>query len=101
LSDAQVRRLLDAVPSNTPLGQAVDDEDLFRISLAGTGESGADPRRQAMMPADHAHPQAAAAAGRLGGGSRRVDLSDSIENEWLCAQLIRELAFASRSGKFG
>jgi hypothetical protein len=28
----------------------------------------------------------------LVGGSRRVDLTDSVENEWLCAQILRELA---------
>ena len=39
LSDAGVRRLLDAVPSDTPLGQAADDEDLFRISLAEIGRA--------------------------------------------------------------
>jgi serine/threonine protein kinase HipA of HipAB toxin-antitoxin module len=38
-----------------------------------------DPRRQALG---------------LIGGSRRVDVSDSVQNEWLCAQVIAALGLA-------
>jgi serine/threonine-protein kinase HipA len=94
LTDAHVRRLLDAVPSDTPLGQAVDDEDLFRISLAGAQEKTALTRVGKQWCRPHgATPTTHIFKLPLGlvGGSRRVDLSDSIENEWLCAQLAREL----------
>ncbi|MDR6854453.1 serine/threonine-protein kinase HipA [Variovorax guangxiensis] len=94
LSDAGVRRLLDAVPSDTPLGQAADDEDLFRISLAGAQEKTALTRVGKRWCRPHgATPTTHIFKLPLGlvGGSRRVDLSDSVENEWLCAQLIREL----------
>jgi serine/threonine-protein kinase HipA len=38
LTSGQVRKLLDAVPSETALGLGGDDDDLFRISLAGLQE---------------------------------------------------------------
>jgi serine/threonine-protein kinase HipA len=94
LNGAEVRRLLDAVPSDTPLGQAADDEDLFRISLAGAQEKTALTRVGKRWCRPHgATPTTHIFKLPLGlvGGSRRVDLSDSVENEWLCAQLVREL----------
>ncbi|MGK6309416.1 type II toxin-antitoxin system HipA family toxin [Variovorax sp. DT-64] len=94
LNDAEVRRLLDAVPSDTPLGRAAEDEDLFRISLAGAQEKTALTRVGKRWCRPHgATPTTHIFKLPLGlvGGSRRVDLSDSVENEWLCAQLICEL----------
>jgi serine/threonine-protein kinase HipA len=38
LTTGQVHALLDAVPSETALGMGGDDDDLFRISLAGAQE---------------------------------------------------------------
>lgn len=101
LTENEVRRLLEAVPSQTTLGLAPDD-DRFRISLAGAQEKtalvrvgkrwcrphGATPTTHIFkLPMD------------LAGGSRRVDLSDSVENEWLCTQLIQELGLPVASTK--
>jgi serine/threonine-protein kinase HipA len=80
LSEHQVAEVLRATPSEPVLGHAHDD-DLFRISLAGAQEKtallGATPTTHILkLPLG------------LVGGSRRVDLGDSIENEWLCAQIL-------------
>lgn len=94
LRPTQVRQWLDAVPSEAVPGAGGAEDELFRISLAGAQEKtallkigkrwcrplGATPTTHILkLPLG------------LVGGSRRVDLSDSIENEWLCAQLLREL----------
>lgn len=94
LRDADIRALLQAVPSDTALGQFADDEDLFRISIAGAQEKTAFTRYRGRWCRPHgATPTTHIFKLPLGlvGGSRRVALSDSIENEWLCAQLLREL----------
>ena len=94
LTHDEVRKLLDAVPSETALGIGGDDDDLFRISLAGAQEKTALVRvgdrwcrPRGATPTTHIFKLPLG----LVGGSRRVDLSDSVENEWLCAQILREL----------
>ena len=94
LSEAQVAGLLDAVTSDTPLGIGTEEDDAFRISLAGAQEKMALLqvgrrwcRPHGATPTTHIFKLPLG----LVGGSRRVDLSDSIENEWLCAQILSEL----------
>lgn len=94
LADEAVGSLLDAVPSELALGQGAGDDELFRISLAGAQEKTALTRigkrwcrPRGSTPTTHIFKLPLG----LVGGSRRVDLSDSVENEWLCAQLLREL----------
>ena len=90
LSEHQVAEVLRATPSETVLGQAEDDEFL-RISLAGAQEKTA-----LLFTNEHWHRPLGATPTThilklplgLVGGSRRVNLSDSIENEWLCAQVL-------------
>jgi serine/threonine-protein kinase HipA len=90
LSEHQVAELLRATPSEPALGQAQDDE-LFRISLAGAQEKTAllftNKRWHRPLGATPTTHILKLPLG-LVGGSRRVDLSDSIENEWLCAQIL-------------
>lgn len=93
LTEAQVAALLRAVPSDTVLGQGADDED-FRISLAGAQEKtallfhrGRWHRPRGATPTTHILKLPLG----LVGGSRRVDLGDSVENEWLCAQILAAL----------
>jgi serine/threonine-protein kinase HipA len=94
LSGGKLRQLLDAVPSESTLGLAEGDDDLFRISLAGAQEKtalvwfkGRWCRPHGATPTTHIFKLPLG----LVGGSRRIDLSDSVENEWVCAQLVREL----------
>lgn len=93
LSEHQVAEILRATPSLAALGQTEDD-DHFRISLAGAQEKTAllfDNKRWhrpiGATPTTHILKLPLG----LVGGSRRVDLSDSIENEWLCARILYEL----------
>ena len=93
LSEHQVAELLRATPSQALLGQAQDD-DLLRISLAGAQEKTALlftnknwHRPLGATPTTHILKLPLG----LVGGSRRVDLSDSLENEWLCAQILYHL----------
>jgi serine/threonine-protein kinase HipA len=93
LTEAQVADVLRAVPSESVLGQGADDE-LFRISLAGAQEKTALLYRGAQWHRPHgATPTTHILKLPLGlvGGSRRVDLSDSVENEWLCALILYHL----------
>ncbi len=94
LTRNQVRKLLDAVPSETALGIGGEGDDLFRISLAGAQEKTALVRVGSRWCLPHgATPTTHIFKLPLGlvGGSRRVDLSDSVENEWLCARILHEL----------
>jgi serine/threonine-protein kinase HipA len=88
LTDAQVSQLLRATVAGPALGQR--DDDVFRISLAGMQEKtallrhgGRWHRPLGSTPTTHIFKLP---LGRVGGLS--IDLSDSVENEWLCAQII-------------
>jgi serine/threonine-protein kinase HipA len=93
LDEAQIAELLQAVPSeDTP--DSMRDEDLFRISLAGAQEktaltwwNGAWCRPHGATPTTHIIKLPLG----LIGGSKRVDASDSVQNEWLCAQIVEAL----------
>lgn len=93
LTEAQVADILRAVPSEVVLGQHGDD-DLLRISLAGAQEKTAllYSRKRWYRP-QGATPTTHILKLPLGlvGGSRRIDLADSVENEWLCARILDHL----------
>ncbi len=93
LTEHQVAELLRATPSDPVLGQHTDD-DFFRISLAGAQEKTAllftDKRWHRPLGATPTTHILKLPLG-LVGGSRRVDLADSVENEWLCAQILYHL----------
>ena len=93
LDEAQIAELLQAVPSED-VPQGMRDEDLFRISLAGAQEKTALTRWNGEWCRPHgATPTTHIVKLPLGliGGSRRVDASDSVQNEWLCAQIVLAL----------
>lgn len=93
LNDSEVGRVLAAVPSERTLGLDGDD-DLFRLSLAGAQEKTALTRVDGRWCRPHgATPTTHILKLPMGlvGGSRRVDLSDSVENEWLCSQILHRL----------
>lgn len=93
LSERQIVELLQAVPSdNEP--ESIDDDDLFRISIAGAQEKTALTKWKGKWCRPHgATPTTHILKLPLGliGGSKRVDASDSVENEWLCAQIVSAL----------
>jgi serine/threonine-protein kinase HipA len=91
LSDAEVEGLLRNLLRG---GGPDEDEEAFRISLAGAQEKLALLKHKGRWSTPHgATPTTHILKLPLGivGGSRRIDLADSVENEWLCAQIVGEL----------
>ena len=94
LSERQIAEILRAVPADAGPGMPRQDDDLFRISIAGAQEKTAFTRHKGRWCRPHgATPTTHIFKLPLGlvGGSRRVDLSDSVQNEWVCAQIVAEL----------
>jgi serine/threonine-protein kinase HipA len=97
LNDTDMEQLLQAVPSSPPLGHhdgnhGHDHDDDFRISIAGAQEKtallsmgGAWYRPHGATPTTHILKLPLGIVGNF-----RGDFSDSLENEWLCVQLMRE-----------
>jgi serine/threonine-protein kinase HipA len=93
LSTQDVERVLQTVTAAAPLGSRLDNDDDFRISIAGAQEKTALLRmggrwylpRQA-TPTTHILKLPIGIIGNF-----RGDFSSSVENEWLCSQLIQEL----------
>jgi len=91
LTDAGVEAKLREVTIAAPLG--AEEQNEFRISLAGAQEKTALLRMSGrwFQPA-RATPTTHILKLPLGlVGNFRGDFSDSVENEWLCAQLLREI----------
>jgi serine/threonine-protein kinase HipA len=93
LSVADVERLLREVVN--PKAPGSDDSDDFRISIAGAQEKTA----LLAMAGKWFRPQGATPTTSILKlplgivGNFQGDLRDSVENEWLCGQLLRELGF--------
>lgn len=96
LAEADVSQILiDASGGTTRPGQAPDNQP-FRISLAGAQEKTA-----LLRIADEWHlPQGATPTSHilklplgLIGGYKGMDMRTSVENEWLCAQLLDAIGF--------
>jgi serine/threonine-protein kinase HipA len=104
LSPLEVEATLREVTVATPLG--AEEQNEFRISLAGAQEKTALLRMGGkwFQPLD-ATPTTHILKLPLGTvGNFQGDFSDSVENEWLCGQLLRELGFqtaASEIARFG
>lgn len=88
MPDAQIEALLRTLPT-TPMGRA-DASDDFRISLAGAQEKtallnlGEGWRRPlGTTPSTHILKLP------IGTGGGGIDLTTSVENEWLCAQIVK------------
>ena len=104
LSPSEVEATLRKVTVATPLG--ADEQDEFRISLAGAQEKTALLRMGGKWfqplnatPTTHILKLPLGVVGNFQG-----DLSDSVENEWLCGQVLRECGFqtaASDIVRFG
>jgi serine/threonine-protein kinase HipA len=92
LTPEQIEKHLGALGSQTGVG-AQDDEEDFRLSIAGAQEktallqvNGQWCRPLGATPTTHIlKPQIGITSGR------NLDLRLSVENEWLCSQIVREL----------
>ena len=92
LSELELEQLLCAVAAPPPLGHHDDHDDDFRISIAGAQEKtallsmgGAWFRPHGATPTTHILKLPLGVVGNF-----RGDFADSVENEWLCALLMRE-----------
>jgi serine/threonine-protein kinase HipA len=104
LTDSDVEQTLRDVTATAPLGR--DEQEGFRISIAGAqektallGMAGKWYRPRHSTPTTHI---LKLPLGLIGGF--RGDFSDSVENEWLCGQYLRELGLPvahSEIGHFG
>lgn len=95
LDEAAVAAALRSAVNAPALGQR--DEDYFRLSLAGAQEktallwhNGQWHRPHGATPTTHIFKLP---LGRV--GNMQADLSDSIENEWLCAQIVQAYGLAA------
>lgn len=107
LKSKEIEAILRAVPtSSAPLLNRPDEGGDFRISLAGAQEKTALTKigRYWYKPLGST-PTTHILKLPLGlVGNRRLDLSHSVDNEWLCAQLLKELGLPVAStdiGQFG
>lgn len=93
LSEKAIVELLYAVPSSITPAE-IHDDDLFRISIAGAQEKTALTRWKNKWCRPHgATPTTHIIKLPLGliGGMKRVDAWDSVQNEWLCARIVKAL----------
>lgn len=102
LADADVEAILQGVTAEVGLGGHEDDDD-FRFSIAGAQEKtallrvgGQWCRPKSATPTTHI---LKLPLGLVGG--RRLDLSHSVENEWLCAQILAELGLPVAHAEIG
>ncbi len=93
LSTLDVERILQGTPVEPVLGSRTDDDDGFRISIAGAQEKTALLRigekwcrPKGSTPTTHIMKLP---LGLVGG--RKLDLSHSVENEWLCGRILNNL----------
>ena len=95
LKTQDVEAILHAVPTTAgPLGSQADEGDDFRISIAGAQEKTALLRiGNTWHRPLGATPTTHILKLPLGivGGALQLDLSDSVDNEWLCAALFEAL----------
>ncbi|MCK7499861.1 MAG: HipA domain-containing protein [Comamonadaceae bacterium] len=93
LTDRDVEVLLGAVTSEAPLGQGRDED--FRISIAGAQEKTALLRMGGGGIARAARRRRPTSSSCRWGcvGNMRADMTDSVENEWLCARIMSGLGF--------
>lgn len=93
LTDAAVEtHILTTAATGTVLGRHDDDDDDFRISIAGAHEKTALlwhnkqwMRPRGATPTTHILKLPLGMVGRDG----RIDMSTSVENEWLCSRIVR------------
>lgn len=106
LSEDKVAQLLRNVTNDPALGQVGEDDDDFRISIAGAQEKTALLRIDDQWHRPHgATPTTHIFKLPLGlVGNMRANMNESVENEWLCARLMAAFGFEvapAAIGRFG
>ena len=107
LKPREIEDILRTVPTQSaPLSHGLEQNGDLRISLAGAQEKTALTRMgghwckpSASTPTTHILKLPLGLV-----GNRRLDLSHSVDNEWLCAALLRELGLPvanTEIGQFG
>lgn len=106
LTTADVERVLETVAAPGPLGPRSENENEFRISIAGAQEKtallmmgGTWYRPRQSTPTTHILKLPLGVIGNF-----RGDFSNSVENEWLCSRFIHELGLpiaATETAQFG
>ncbi|HEY1396508.1 type II toxin-antitoxin system HipA family toxin [Roseateles sp.] len=101
LAETDVGRILAGVTSPSVLGH--HDEDGFRVSIAGAQEKtallrvgGRWHRPQGATPTTHILKLPLGLVGNM-----RADMTDSVENEWLCAQILRAFGLPVATTEMG
>ena len=90
LTPTGVEQLLSGTLSST-FHEGEADEDAFRISLAGAQEKTALLwHNGAWLRPTHATPTTHILKLPMGINTQGIDLSTSVENEWLCAQIAQQ-----------
>ncbi|WP_085317181.1 type II toxin-antitoxin system HipA family toxin [Derxia lacustris] len=105
LDDAGVARLIGAAITPGSAWSMAGDADDFRISIAGAQEKTAFTRHdgrwcrpRGATPTTHIFKLPLGLV-----GNRRADMNSSVENEWLCSELLRECGLdiaRTRIGQF-
>lgn len=90
MSDAEVAQLLRGVVAPVQMGGSELDDDDFRISIAGAQEktallsfNGQWSRPHGATPTSHIFKLPLGLVGNM-----KFDLSESVENEWLCSEIL-------------
>ncbi len=93
LTDVQIETLIEDIDNDAPDEQSPGHD--FRISIAGAQEKTALLRigqrwhlPEGATPTTHIFKLPLGLVGNM-----RADMTDSVENEWLCAKLLTELGF--------
>ncbi|WP_028773481.1 type II toxin-antitoxin system HipA family toxin [Shewanella waksmanii] len=93
LSDAALEKVLKGYQSDIPLGMLADEDD-FRISIAGVQEKtvllNLDDQWQLPINATPTTHIIKLPIGEIQSHSHTIDMSDSVENEYLCMMIARE-----------
>jgi serine/threonine-protein kinase HipA len=93
LTDKQLEKVLKGYQSNIPLGMLADEDD-FRISIAGAQEKTAllnlDGKWRLPIKATPTTHIIKLPIGSIQSHSHTIDMSDSVENEYLCMMIVRE-----------
>lgn len=95
MSETDVARQLRTASSHLPLGQGIAADPDFRISIAGAQEKtallkfgGTWRMPKGATPTTHILKLPLGVV-----GNQRVDLRDSVENEWLCSKILEAMGF--------